>query len=203
LAPASAFGISDQAAIVGQTTTGIASPGVFVSSNTGAGLTKINAPSGPNIVNAQGINSNGLIAGFYVGTDGQDHGFTANAASASNGVLTGTSIADPIIPDVSGQHGFLYNAHTGHYWFVDDPSEMFSNGVEVTQITGITNSGEQAGFYSGANGVDHGFVACLAGVTTCSAAAVSLPGSLSLLAIGLGVLGIGRCGRGLTGAQRP
>ena len=47
----------------------------------------------------------------------------------------------------------------GKYTFLDDPSEAFDNGVEVTQITGITNSGEITGFYSDANGVFHGFVA--------------------------------------------
>ena len=47
------------------------------------------------------------------------------------------------------------------YTFLDDPSEAFDNGVEVTQITGITNSGEITGFYSDANGVFHGFVASL------------------------------------------
>jgi hypothetical protein len=58
------------------------------------------------------------------------------------------------------QHGFLYNTKTGAYTFLDDPSEAFNNsGVEVTQITGITNSGEITGFYSDANGVFHGFVA--------------------------------------------
>jgi hypothetical protein len=31
--------------------------------------------------------------------------------------------------------------------------------VEVTQITGINNSGEITGFYSDANGAFHGFVA--------------------------------------------
>jgi hypothetical protein len=31
--------------------------------------------------------------------------------------------------------------------------------VEVTQITGITNSGEITGFYSDVNGAFHGFVA--------------------------------------------
>ena len=38
----------------------------------------------------------------------------------------------------------------------------FRNGVEVTQITGITNSGEITGFYSDANGVFHGFDATIA-----------------------------------------
>jgi hypothetical protein len=57
------------------------------------------------------------------------------------------------------QHGFFYDTKTGQYTFLDDPSEAFNNGVEVTQITGITNSGEITGFYSDANGVFHGFVA--------------------------------------------
>ncbi|MGO9466038.1 MAG: hypothetical protein ACLQIB_12500 [Isosphaeraceae bacterium] len=59
----------------------------------------------------------------------------------------------------ASQHGFIYNTKTGQYTFLDDPSEAFCNGVEVTQITGITNSGEITGFYSDANGVFHGFVA--------------------------------------------
>jgi hypothetical protein len=41
---------------------------------------------------------------------------------------------------------------------LDDLSEAFNNGLELTQITGINNSGEITGFYSGANGVFHGFV---------------------------------------------
>ena len=35
----------------------------------------------------------------------------------------------------------------------------FASPSEVTQITGITNSGELTGFYSDATGVFHGFVA--------------------------------------------
>jgi len=182
-----AFGINDHGAIVGQYVTSIATPG-FIRVNNKSFIT-INAPSGSNTVNAQGINNQGLVVGFYVGTDTQVHGFMANEKSAQNGTLTGTAIADPTIPVVPGepgatfvfsqilgindkgiavgyygdsttsQHGFLYNTHTGVYTFLDDPSEAFNNGVEVTQITGITNSGEITGFYSDANGVFHGFVA--------------------------------------------
>ena len=61
----------------------------------------------------------------------------------------------------TSQHGFLYNTKTGQYRFLDAPSAAFNNGVVVTQITGITNSGEIAGFYSDANGVFHGFAATL------------------------------------------
>jgi hypothetical protein len=199
---AAAFGINEQGVIVGQyTATGGASPGFIMN---GATVTTINAPSGPNVVNAQGINHSGLVVGFYVGTDGQDHGFTANASSAVNGMLTGTPVADPVIPPVVGepgatfmfsqilginahgiavgyygdstmsQHGFLYDTSTGKYTFLDDPDARFSNGVEVTQITGINNSGEITGFYSDANGVFHGFVA-----------SVPEPNSVALLGIGL------------------
>ena len=129
------------------------------------------------------------MVGFYVGTDGQDHGFMANERQRRTARLTGTAIADPTIPTVAGepgatfvfsqilgindhgiavgyygdsttsQHGFLYNTNTGKYTFLDDPNAAFNNGVEVTQITGINNSGEITGFYSDANGVFHGFVA--------------------------------------------
>jgi hypothetical protein len=185
---ATALGVNDQGTIVGQFVTSTASPG-FIKLRNGKGFITVNAPSGPNVVNAQGINNKGLLVGFYVGTDGQVHGFMANQRAAQNGTLTGTAIVDPTIPNVPGeqgatfvfsqvlgindkgiavgyygdstmsQHGFLYDTRTGQYTFLDDPSEAFSNGVEVTQITGITNSGEITGFYSDANGVFHGFVA--------------------------------------------
>ena len=73
------------------------------------------------------------------------------------------------------QHGYFYNTNTGTYSFLDDPDAAFSNGVEVTQITGINNSGEITGFYSDANGVFHGFVAI----------AVPEPSSIALLGIGV------------------
>jgi hypothetical protein len=186
---AMAIGINDKGTIVGQVTESTVTPGFIKLNSKKNQFITINAPSGPNIVNAQGINNNGLVVGFYQGTDGNVHGFTANQKSAHNGVLTGTPVTDPTIPTVPGepgatfvfsqilgindhgiavgyygdsttsQHGFIYNTNTGQYTFLDDPSEAFCNGVEVTQITGITNSGEITGFYSDANGVFHGFVA--------------------------------------------
>jgi uncharacterized membrane protein len=184
---ATAFGINDRGTIVGQYTTGGQMPG-FIRLNARKAI-RLDAPSGPDTVNAQGINNRGLVVGFYLGTDGQVHGFMAKERAARNGQLTGTAIADPTIPNVPGepgatfvfsqvlavndkgiavgyygdsttsQHGFIYNTNTGQYTFLDDPSEAFHNGVEVTQITGITNSGEITGFYSDANGVFHSFVA--------------------------------------------
>jgi Protein of unknown function (DUF3466) len=116
-------------------------------------------------------------------------GFVANEKTAKNGTVTATAVADPKIPSVPGEpgatltnstlvaindhdiavgyytdslgseHGFLYNTKTGHYTFLDDPSAAFFGGAEVSEITGITNSGEITGIYSDANGVLHGFVA--------------------------------------------
>ncbi len=219
---AAAFGINDHGVIVGQyTTSADTTPGYVLNGTT---LTTINAPSGPDVVNAQGINNNGLIVGFYMGTDGNDHGFMTqyNAASPPS-TLTGTAITDPTIEfpgepgatfvfsqilgvndhgmavgyygDSTGsQHGFLLNVSTGVYTFLDDPSEGFNNGVEVTQITGINNAGEITGFYTDSSGLAHGFVAF---------ASVPEPGSLVLMGIGVtAVMGL-VCRNRLVRAVKP
>lgn len=186
-----AFGINDLGNIVGQSTVGNDNSGFYLPSASSTSFATIFQPPGTSadVVNAQGINDNGLIVGFYLGNDGQAHGFDAKTANISNGSLVGAAITDPTIPSISGepgatfvfsqilgvnddgiavgyygdstesQHGFLYNTSTGVYTFLDDPAAAFSNGVEVTQITGIANSGEIAGFYTDAGGVAHSFTA--------------------------------------------
>ncbi len=211
--PAMAFGINDKGMIVGQYTSGANTPGFILNGTT---LTTVNAPTGASsdIVNAQGINNNGLVVGFYAGNDGNVHGFMANASSAINGSLTGTAINDPTIPSVPGepgatfvfsqilgindhgiavgyygdstlsQHGFLYNTNTGVYTFLDDPNVRFDNGVEVTQITGINNADEITGFYTDASGIAHGFVAT-----------VPEPSSVALLGVGVAAVVVYARGR--------
>jgi len=186
-----AFGINDLGNIVGQFTVGNNSSGFYLPSASSTSFATIFQPTGTSadVVNAQGINDNGLIVGFYLANDGQAHGFDAKTANISNGSLVGAAIADPTIPSVPGepgatfvfsqllgvndagiavgyygdsttsQHGYLYDTATGVYTFLDDPAAAFHNGVEVTQITGITNSGEIAGFYTDAGGFAHSFTA--------------------------------------------
>ena len=132
-------------------------------------FTTINAPYGDYVgpLNAQGINNNGLIVGFYLGNDGQVHGFMANASSAVNGSLTGTPITDPTIPNpvepgatfvfsqvlgindqgiavgyygdsTISQHGYFYNTNTNSYTFLDDPTRRSITAWRSPRSRGLT-----------------------------------------------------------------
>jgi hypothetical protein len=199
-----AFGINDHGVIVGQyTTPQDTTPGYVLNGTTLTTINAPSGPDVVNAqgINNNGlvvgfyVGTDGQDHGFVT---------QYNAASPPS-TLTGTAIADPTIPNVPGepgatfvfsqilgindqgiavgyygdsttsQHGFLYNTNTGTYTFLDDPSEGFNNGVEVTQITGINNANEITGFYTDVNGVAHGFVAT----------AVPEPGTMGLMVVGL------------------
>lgn len=170
-----AFGVNDGGTIVGQFTSNATdtTPG-FVDKN--GQFTILNPVANAAVTNAQGVNNNGLVTGFY-STDGQhQHGFFFNTATDQF-----TLPADPVQPnlfltqflgindngfavgywqDAAGsQHGFVYDVATQTYSFLDDPNATVNNGVEITQITGINDSNEIVGFYVDANGVQQGFYA--------------------------------------------
>ena len=190
--PAAAFGINDTGTVVGQETVGGAALG-FV--DVGGSVTSLD-PAGSPTVNAQGVNGNNLVAGFYVGADGQDHGLTYDYTSKVTTLLPDPVVSNFLFSQVLGvndmgeaagyygttdgfQHGFLLNLGTDAYTFLDDPS-VVPGGSAQMQITGINNTGEIAGFYSDANGITHGFYATPA-----------VPESSSLALLGLGLLGAG------------
>ena len=135
-----AFGINDDGNIVGQLTEGVSTPGFYLASNASTSFTTILAPPGVGTedVNAQGINDNGLIVGFYVNTMGEDQGFDALISNAVGGVLTGTAIANPVIPmNVPGEPGAT---------------------LVFVQILGINDEGLAVGYYQDSTGSQHGLL---------------------------------------------
>jgi len=173
-----AFGLNESGAIVGQFVSGNTTPGFLDVNGT---FTTINPTPNAMVTNVQGINNKGQAIGFY-STDGvHQHGFLYNIATQQV-----TLLPDPNTPRiVSGglvltqflgindnneavgyyqtnngsQFGFLFNLATQTYTFLDAPQAAPVNSVQITQITGVTNTGEICGFFIDAQGVQHGFIA--------------------------------------------
>lgn len=194
-----AFGVNDNGQVVGQYTdsnTGT-TPGYVLQSGT---YRTLNPVANAAVTNAQAVNDNGLVTGFY-STDGvHQHGFFYNTAAGvytlapdpaiANLVLTqflglndnGTAVGYYQLPDGS-QHGFLYNINTQTYTFLDDPNAALT-GLSITQITGINDSGELTGFYVDATtGLQRGFVA------SAGTSAVPEPANVGLLGAALCLVG--------------
>lgn len=173
-----ALGINDSGVIVGQSVVGAKTPG-FVDVN--GTFTAINPTANAVVTNVQGVNNKGQAIGFYSADGVHQHGFLYNISTQQV-----TLLPDPSTPRiVSGgltltqflgindkneavgyyqtnngsQFGFLFNLATQTYTFLDAPQAAPVNNVQITQITGVTNSGEICGFYIDAAGVQHGFTA--------------------------------------------
>ncbi len=194
-----AFGINDHSTIVGQFTnnaTGL-TPG-FV--DVGGKFTILSPVPNAVVTNAQSINDNGLVVGFYSLDGVHQHGFLYNTATGQY-----TLIPDPVEPtlqltqflgindegiasgywqDFSGaQHGFLYNTNTHTYTFLDDPN--VGAGLPITQITGINDLGEIDGFYVDPEGVQRGFYANPVASPTPEPASFILTGAGLLMLVAL------------------
>ena len=182
-----AFGINDSGIIVGQYTDSSSgtTPG-FVDVN-GAYTTLVPFPvvlNTPLVVNAQGINNNGLVVGFYAQNNaGNDqHGFLYDTATNAYTLLpdpstaqtandnlfltqflgindTGEAVGYYQTKDTNSQYGFLFNTLTNAYTYLDDPAAVPFNSAQITQITGIDNAGDIAGFFVNAAGTQQGFLA--------------------------------------------
>ena len=170
-----AFGINKAGTIVGQFTQNSTDtqPG-FVLAN--GKFTTFQATGTSTVTNVQNINNNGLAIGFYSADGVHQHGFTYDT-----GTQTLAPLADPIVANLvltqflgvndaglavgyyqtndGSQHGFLYNLNTHMYNFLDDPNAAKS-GFSITQITGINDANQIAGFYiDAATGLQRGFEA--------------------------------------------
>jgi hypothetical protein len=200
-----AFGINDKGLIVGQyvdNSTGT-TPGFIYDGKNFTILNPVAPVGGVLVVNAQGINNNGLVTGFYTTdnttppVDGNEpqHGFFYDKAMNKF-----TLPADPNQPNfftvqllsvndkdiaagywqdkAGNQHGLLYDFNKSTYTFLDDPNAGLIGGVVTTQITGINDDGTITGFYSDASaGVFRGFIA-------------TVPEPASVLLLGAGLAGI-------------
>ena len=155
------FGVNNAGTVVGQFTQNSTDtqPG-FVYSN--GVFTTFQATNTATVTNVQSVNNNGLAVGFYSSDGVHQHGFYDNTATQQI-----TLIADPVVANLQltqflgvndhdiavgyyqtndgSQHGFLYNLDTQVYTFLDDPAASKS-GFSITQITGINDSNEIAGF---------------------------------------------------------
>jgi hypothetical protein len=170
-----AFGINDHGVIVGQFTDGATDtqPGFVYN---GTSYTILNPVASVAVVNAQSVNNQGEVAGFYSTNGVNQHGFLFNDISGTYQLLPDPNVANLVLTQFLGindnglavgyyqtndgsQHGFIYNIATNTYSFLDDPNAAL-NGFSVTQITGINDSGEIAGFYVDPNtGLQRGFYA--------------------------------------------
>jgi len=178
-----AFGLNDEGVVVGQFVQDSAhTPGFVLMSGAFTNVTPTMASVATNV---QGINNSGLAVGFYTEDGTTQHGFTFDTNTMKIALLADPSTAritsgGLVLTQFLGvndggqavgyyqttnnsQYGFLYDLATQTYTFLDHPQAAPVMGVQTTQITGIDNAGDIAGFFIDSAGNQHGFVATLSG----------------------------------------
>ena len=132
------------------------------------------------VVNVQGINNHGIVVGFYSINGVNQFPFLYNVAtqkytfpavpSTSRTVAGGLVLTQFLGVNDSGivcgyyqtnngsQFGFVYKISTGKYTYYDAPAAAPVNGVQITQLVGISGD-EIAGFYIDGGGQMHGLFA--------------------------------------------
>jgi hypothetical protein len=174
-----AFGVNDTGTVVGQYMKDAThSPGFIDVAGT---FTSVTATTASVITFVQGINAAGVAIGFYSEDGTTQHGFTYNAGSKQI-----TMLPDPSTSRTAGgllvlnqflginagkmtvgyyqtkdgsQYGFLFDLASMTYTFLDHPMAAPVNGVQITQITGISDAGVICGFFVDGQGAQHGFIA--------------------------------------------
>jgi hypothetical protein len=118
-------------------------------------------------VGATGINSFGMISGFYTNPNGRTLGFLKlpNSAGALSFAVPGSANTQFLgVNDAATavgfyedknmiDHGVIYNKLTGEWTQIDAPG-----GVQGTVLNGLNNKNQIVGFYTDAAGNVHGLL---------------------------------------------
>ena len=196
-------GINDAGQIVGSYVTSIVQPGfpyqeiTLGFEDTGGAFSTIDVPNSTRTV-AEGINGNGLVVGYFTGSNSTlgfvDAGGSFSTIGVPGAYITeanGVNNAGTVVgftQDSSGPHGFVQTS-AGDLAILDVP------GATYTQAIGINDAGVISGYYydgqqaSGGPAI-HGFIA------TPVAAAVPEPASAGMLGLGLAIFGAAAWRRG-------
>ncbi len=124
----------------------------------------------PQVNQLLGINDHNVAVGFYVGADGQQHGYIYSVVtknSVSSFVYTPVSVPGAVSAVVTGINnagdiaGFLPNQAGNTLGFTEGPNgtnfaSFEATGSTNTMFLGINNLGEVVGAYVGPNGNTHG-----------------------------------------------
>jgi hypothetical protein len=141
----------------------------FASQPTGTNVTYISVTDPlvaitPTTDQALGVNNSGIVAGFYVDSATNTHGFTYSlstaaytpvdikgaASTAATGINDNGEVCGFYITQKKAEYGFVRNVNGGVVTHFKVP------GSTGTQLLGINNSGVAVGFYTDKFNIMHG-----------------------------------------------